>query len=481
VHTSGLRVYGEEIFADRGVNAGGRRVTNVAAPIAGADAANKTYVDNAISAIEGEAQGAPGERGPRGFPGVDGSDGQSIVGPAGPAGTTSWGGLTDMPAWVSKFSFSDIGQFMDPAEQSNFDVVASDSLTPSANSTFNLGQDVRRWRFGFFQRVRLSGNVPNYEDEAIPYHFLRSYVAENARWFDLPGRPGWSNYFSLVTPTMLPIGSTSLKCGDIIPNGPNMFDLGTAATPWKHTYTVALTALVFKAEALVVETSATFVGIRLQQVGAPTADADAANKKYVDDTDTATRTYVDTREAATRTYANAKDTASRTYVDTKDAATRTLVGAVDTRLTDYSSTFKFTLAGALREPVLTVMTVQAAAISNSPSSGLISFTNISSTMYGPFNSAYEFGDPRIEVFILSPDKSIEIQCFIFVQSVDDGSVIGQKKYTYINTGIDVGFNTSPIMRILVTRTVRIDGENVRFRIGTHAYLHGAGQVQTIVV
>jgi hypothetical protein len=63
-----------------------------------------------------------------------------------------------MPAWVSKFSYSNIilghlghlGQFMDPAEQSNFDDVASDSLTPSANSSFNLGQDARRWRFGFF-------------------------------------------------------------------------------------------------------------------------------------------------------------------------------------------------------------------------------------------------------------------------------------------------------------------------------------------
>jgi hypothetical protein len=145
VHTSGLRVYGEEIFADRGVNAGGRRVTNVAAPTADADAATKKYVDDAVA----EAEGAPGERGPRGFPGADGQNGQSIVGPAGPAGTTSWGGLTDMPAWVFKFSYSDIGQFMDPAEQSNFHVVASDSLTPSANSSFNLGHDVRRWRFGF--------------------------------------------------------------------------------------------------------------------------------------------------------------------------------------------------------------------------------------------------------------------------------------------------------------------------------------------
>jgi hypothetical protein len=330
------------------VNAGGRRVTNVAAPIADADAATKKYVDDAVADVEG----APGEHGPRGFPGAVGQNGQSIVGPAGPAGTTSWGGLTDMPAWVSKFSYSDIGQFMDPADQSNFDIVVSDS-------TYNLGQDLRRFLFGFFQRVRVSGNTPHYDDEAIPYHFLRFYVAENARWFDLLGCPGWSNYFSLVTPTMLSIGSNSLKCGDIIPNGPNLFDLVTADTPWKHIFTVALTALVFMAEALVVTTSANFSGIRLQQVGAPTTDADAATKKYVDDTDAGTTTYVNTKDADTRTCVNAKDTATRTYVDTKDAATRTFAEGVDTRMDNFSSILKYTLVLSL--PILSVMTVQVAA------------------------------------------------------------------------------------------------------------------------
>jgi hypothetical protein len=169
------------------------------------------------------------------------------------------------------------------------------------------------------------------------------------------------------------IGSNSLKCGDIIPNGPNIFDLGIATTSWKHVYTVALTAVAFKADAIVVSTSAIFGCIRLQQVGAPTAGADAANKAYVDGKDTGTMAYVTTREAATRTYVDAKDTATRTYVDNKDAATRTLVDAVDTRPTDDSST----LAVALREPVLTVMTVQAAAITNPPSTGLISFMNTS--------------------------------------------------------------------------------------------------------
>jgi hypothetical protein len=75
VHTSELRVYGEEVFADMGMNAGDSRVTNVAAPIADTDAATKKYVDDAV----------------------------------GPPGTTSFNEITDIPTWVSKFSNDDIG------------------------------------------------------------------------------------------------------------------------------------------------------------------------------------------------------------------------------------------------------------------------------------------------------------------------------------------------------------------------------------
>jgi hypothetical protein len=57
--------------------------------------------------------------------------------------------------------------------------------------------------------------------------------------------------------------------------------------------------LVCTAAVLIVNIYAKFSGSRLQEVGAPTADADAATKKNVDDTDAATRTYVNTKDAAT--------------------------------------------------------------------------------------------------------------------------------------------------------------------------------------
>jgi hypothetical protein len=100
----------------------------------------------------------------------------------------------EQPAWFGKLSYDDIGQYMDPAQPSSFHIVVSDSLTPSANTTYNLGNYLMRFLFGFFQRVRVSGNAPHYDDKAATYEFLRSYVAENApgstaTWLDLPGQP----------------------------------------------------------------------------------------------------------------------------------------------------------------------------------------------------------------------------------------------------------------------------------------------------
>jgi hypothetical protein len=95
-------------------------------------------------------------------------------------GTTSWSGITDKPAWVDKFTYDNIGQCMDPARPSSFDIVVSDSITPAADSAYNIGRDLRRYVFGFFQRVRISATSPHNDDEAVPYKFVREYVGEFA-------------------------------------------------------------------------------------------------------------------------------------------------------------------------------------------------------------------------------------------------------------------------------------------------------------
>jgi hypothetical protein len=100
------------------------------------------------------------------------------------------------------------------------------------------------------------------------------------------------------------------------------------------------------------------------------------------------------------------------------------------------------------------MTVQLAAITFT--TGLLSFTNITTTMYDYFET-YQFGDPRIEVMILAPYKSIEIERYLFMESVDT-SVFAQNNCTYTNSGIDVNFATSAIKRLALTRTAALTGQ-----------------------
>jgi hypothetical protein len=70
---------------------------------------------------------------------------------------TTWDNVSSKPTWVDKFSYADIGIYMDPAVVSNFDVVLSDSLTPSITDGFNIGQNLRRFRYGYFNTVRTMG------------------------------------------------------------------------------------------------------------------------------------------------------------------------------------------------------------------------------------------------------------------------------------------------------------------------------------
>jgi hypothetical protein len=113
---------------------------------------------------------------------------------------------------------------MVPAQFSNFDIVLSDSLTPSASSVYSLSQDLMRFVFGYFKRVRMSRYEPQYDDEAVTASFMQSYVAENAlgstaTWLELPGHPSWTNYFSLGgTTDTVTVGSNKFRCGLLLPN-----------------------------------------------------------------------------------------------------------------------------------------------------------------------------------------------------------------------------------------------------------------------
>jgi hypothetical protein len=125
-------------------------------------------------------QGPPGESivGPQGPPGADstapgplGPPGESIVGPPGPPGAdstvpgpsgapgadgaSSWSTI-DRPDWTDLISFSNICPYMLPPILTNYDLVVGNSMTPSANTTCNLGQKDLRFLNGWSDQVACS-------------------------------------------------------------------------------------------------------------------------------------------------------------------------------------------------------------------------------------------------------------------------------------------------------------------------------------
>ena len=57
---------------------------------------------------------------------------------------TTWGTI-DRPDWTDLVSFSNIGPYILPPEETNFDLVVQNSVTPSAHLTYNLGQKDLRY------------------------------------------------------------------------------------------------------------------------------------------------------------------------------------------------------------------------------------------------------------------------------------------------------------------------------------------------
>ena len=152
--------------------------------------------------------------GPQGPPGAD----STVPGPQGepgPPGTTSWLGLSDRPSWVTdpqssvslsgfnndlslaadwntlanrpswtdKFTyFQNVGPAIDPPESTNFDIVAFDSVTPTGNNIFNLGQNALRWRFVYSVFARISDRLDFLTDNSVSLQPSPGNLSLNARF-----------------------------------------------------------------------------------------------------------------------------------------------------------------------------------------------------------------------------------------------------------------------------------------------------------
>eukprot|EP00873_Tetraselmis_striata_P006188 jgi/Tetstr1/426452/TSEL_016753.t1 len=182
------------------------------------------------------AQGPPGLQGGPGAPGADGADGAQ-----GPPGTTEWGGIAGRPTWaapaqgavaISAFGGSldmtrvenkpgwwDKLDYLDQVAhtyytgappQTNFDITALDSITPISDVVYNLGQDGRRWLFGYFTTA--------YADALVT-------AATQVAWADVAAKPIWVGKItnsSNGNPTVL---------APIKMDGNIIYDLGEPSNP----------------------------------------------------------------------------------------------------------------------------------------------------------------------------------------------------------------------------------------------------------
>jgi hypothetical protein len=128
-----------------------------------------------------------------------------------------------------------------------------------------------------------------------------------------------------------------------------MFDLGSVSTPWRDIFTASMTVgIVCTSTVLIVNGSSSFRVKRIQDVGAPTSDTDAATKKYVDDTNVNTRSYVDIMESATMTYVDAHDHATR---NSNDNAIAELLAQIDVLSTQAGQIVTFLVAEMSEEEI----------------------------------------------------------------------------------------------------------------------------------
>ena len=88
------------------------------------------------------ATGAKGDKGDFGEPGAAGAKGDK--GDPGADGASSWSTIY-RPDWTDLISFSNIDTYMLPPVETNYDIVVQNNVTPSANMTYNLGQNNLRY------------------------------------------------------------------------------------------------------------------------------------------------------------------------------------------------------------------------------------------------------------------------------------------------------------------------------------------------
>jgi hypothetical protein len=92
-----------------------------------------------------------------------------------PASGIDYNSLINKLEWTDLISFSNIGPYMNPPEETNFDIVVQNSVTPSANLAYNLGQKLLRYRNVWTDNV-ICNTVAFHSDGVLNGTFTGSFT-----------------------------------------------------------------------------------------------------------------------------------------------------------------------------------------------------------------------------------------------------------------------------------------------------------------
>eukprot|EP00873_Tetraselmis_striata_P035621 jgi/Tetstr1/455885/TSEL_042674.t1 len=181
--------------------------------------------------------GADGEQGPAGPAGPAGAD-STVPGPAGPAGPA--GADSTVPGPAGPLGSPGLAgppgadsTVPGPEASENYDIVLLDSITPTTNDVYNLGQDGLRWKFVYAMSGRFATDIhvgeitnharftystasnlmtlsrplllprsPELSNEAATKGYVDTVVTNvvppTANWTTLSGRPPWTDGFATL-------------------------------------------------------------------------------------------------------------------------------------------------------------------------------------------------------------------------------------------------------------------------------------------
>ena len=174
-------------------------------------------------------------------------------------GAADWNTLANRPNWTNQFSFENVGANFLVPEAFNEDIIGLNSITPSTDLQWNLGQYTRRWLYGYIDEVRTRGVAfmqnNNFADSTFftgSYNQLRdkpdlsgyatqsfvnnsiAAVGGKTTWATID-RPSWTDKLTYQT-IAGSVGNDLIVSDSFVPSADDTYNLGQTSLRYKFVY-----------------------------------------------------------------------------------------------------------------------------------------------------------------------------------------------------------------------------------------------------